>query len=147
MKKFVLRWVIVFVVANALGFLIHDVLLKGDYIANQQLLRTPEQAQPYFKYMLLGFAGMAAAIVWIYGRGVQAKPWLGQGIRFGLALWLLVSVPMFLTYFAVQPWPGTVVAKQIFYELGMMLVVGVVTAALHKGESVAAPFSLSATAR
>lgn len=147
MKKFVLRWFVVFVLANVLGFLIHGVLLKGDYTANQQLLRTEQDANAHFGYMLLGFICSTAAIVWIYGRGVQAKPWLGQGVRFGLALWLLVSVPMFLTYYAIQPWPGTVVAKQICYELVMMLVIGIVTAALHKGESVAAPSSLSATAR
>ena len=29
---------------------------------------------------------MAGAFTWIYARGVENKPWLGQGLRFGVAV-------------------------------------------------------------
>jgi hypothetical protein len=145
MGKFLLRWLVVFIVANVLGYVVHGVLLKGDYAANQQLLRTEQDAQQHFIYMLLSFAIGAAAMLWIYGRGIQARPWAGQGLRFGLALWVLVSIPTFLTYFAVQPWPAIVVCKQILFELPMMLLIGLTIAGLHKAESERQ--SLSAAAR
>jgi magnesium-transporting ATPase (P-type) len=147
MGKFLLRWLVVFIVANVLGFVVHELLLKADYAANQQLLRTQQGAQAHFIYMLLGLASMAAAMVWIYGRGIQARPWVGQGLRFGLAMWSVISVPMFLIYFSVQPWPATVVVKQIGYELPMMLLIGLTLGALHKGQSAPAQLSQSASAR
>lgn len=44
-------------------------------------------------------------------------------------MWLLTSVPTFLTYYAVQPWGGDIVLKQILYELPRALVLGLAAAA------------------
>jgi hypothetical protein len=138
MKRFVLRWAILFIAANIFGFVIHGLLLHGDYAANPQLLRTQDDANRHFVYMLIGFASSAAALVWIYGRGTQPRPWLGQGLRFGFAVWMLTSLPWYLTYYAVQPWPGVVVAKQISFELVTVLLMGIINAGMHRSESAAA---------
>ena len=34
------------------------------------------------------------------------KPPVSQGLRFGLAIAALMTVPIYLIYYAVQPWPG-----------------------------------------
>ncbi len=34
------------------------------------------------------------------------KPFLGQGLRFGIAIAILMTIPVYLIYYAVQPWPG-----------------------------------------
>jgi hypothetical protein len=132
MKRFVLRWAVLFIAANVFGFVVHGLLLQGDYAASPRLLRTQEDANRHFVYMLIGFACSSAALVWIYNRGIQSRPWLGQGIRFGFAVWMLTSLPWFLTYYAVQPWPGAVVAKQISFELVTVLLMGVINAGLHR---------------
>ena len=137
MKRFVLRWAVLFIAANVFGFVVHGLLLQGDYAASPQLLRTQEDANRHFVYMLIGFACSSAALVWIYDRGIQARPWLGQGIRFGFAVWMLTSIPWFLTYYAVQPWPGAVVAKQISFELVTVLLMGVINARLHRSQRAA----------
>lgn len=147
MKRFVLRWAVLFVTANIFGFVVHGLLLQPDYAASPQLLRTQADANRHFVYMLAGFASSAAALVWIYGRGVQPRPWFGQGIRFGIGVWMLTSVPWFLTYFAVQPWPGTVVAKQIAFECVTVLLLGVINAALHRSESTSTSRAQLATER
>ena len=65
-------------------------------------------------------------------QGVEDKPWVGQGLRFGLAVWFLTSVAGFLTYYAVQPWGGDIVVKQILYELPRGLVLGLAAAAIYR---------------
>jgi hypothetical protein len=70
----------------------------------------------------------AAALVWIYQRGNEARPWLAQGLRFGLAIALLTAVPTYLIYYVVQPLPGNMVVMQIAYESILLLVLGVVIA-------------------
>ena len=132
MKRMGLTIIVVFVVFTALSFVIHGVLLQPLYQQTPQLLRAEQDSQQHMLFMLLGFLIFSAAIVWIYARGLEAKPWLGQGLRFGLAMWLIASVSRYLIYFAIQPWSGTVVALQIGLELIMMLLVGLTTAALYR---------------
>ena len=137
MRRFVLRWAVLFIAANVFGFVVHGLLLQRDYAASPQLLRTQGDANRHFVYMLIGFACSSGALVWIYDHGVQSRPWLGQGIRFGFAVWMLTSLPRFLTYYAVQPWPGAVVAKQISFELVTVLLMGVINAGLHRSQKAA----------
>ena len=57
--------------------------------------------------MLLGDALMGFGLTWIYVKGREAgKPPVSQGLRFGLAIAALMTVPIYLIYYAVQPWPG-----------------------------------------
>lgn len=130
-KKFFLAWLVVFVVWSFGDFLVHGVLLSGDYAQLPQLMRAPAEQMHYFGVMLLAHVIMAGAFVWIYGRGVEGKPWLEQGLRYGVAVALLAVVPVYLIYFAVQPLPGTLVTKQIVYDTVLVLVLGALTAALY----------------
>lgn len=135
MKKFVVAWVVAFVLMLAGGFLFHGMLLHDDYARLPNLLRTEADSQNYFHWMLLGNAAFAFAFVWIYRRGVERKPWLAQGLRFGLLVWLLAFVSAYLTYYAVQPWPGMVVVKQLVYDGIKVLVMAVAVAAVYRGEA------------
>ena len=132
MKKLGTAILVVFVVFTALSFVIHGVLLQPLYRQTPLLLRPDQDAQQHMLFMLLGFLIFAAAFVWIYVRGLEAKPWPGQGLRYGMAMWLVASVSRYLIYFAIQPWPGTVVALQIGLELIMMLLLGLTVAAFYR---------------
>jgi hypothetical protein len=132
MKRMGLTIIVVFVVFTALSFVIHGVLLQPLYQQTPQLLRAEPDGQQHMLFMLLGFLVFSAAFVWIYARGLEVKPWLGQGLRYGLAMWLIASVSRYLIYYAIQPWSGTAVALQIGLELIMMLLVGLTTAALYR---------------
>jgi len=131
-KSFALAFVVVLVLNAVSSFLIHAMLLRGDYAKFPNLLRTQDDANAHFPYMLLNFLVFSLALVWMYAHGVEAKPWLGQGLRFGLAVWGLTSLPWYLTYYAVQPWPGSVVVKQIGYELVQKVLLGLAAAALYR---------------
>lgn len=131
-KPFALAFVVVLIVNAVLGFLVHGMLLQGDYARYPNLLRTQEDAARHFPSMLLNFVFFSLAFVWVYAHGVEQKPWFGQGLRFGLAIWLLASVSTYLTYYAVQPWSADTVIKQIAFELPMMLLLGITAAALYR---------------
>ena len=131
-KRFVLSVVAVFVVSMLLGMVIHGMLLHDDYTRMQALFRTPADAQAYFPYMLAAHLVMAVGFTWIYRQGRDARPWLGQGVRFGLALAVLVTVPTYLIYYAVQPMPSDVVAKQIVFDSIGMVILGIVAAAVNR---------------
>jgi hypothetical protein len=80
--------------------------------------------------IFVGYLAFAIGAVWVYSHGVEDRPWLGQGLRFGLAVWLILTVPSFLIEYATQPVPEMLVAKQIGFELINKLILGVVIAAI-----------------
>jgi len=136
--RFWISVVVLFVVSMIIGFVVHGVLLTADYAQLPNLLRTQADSQNYFAWMLLAHVLRAFGFAWIYVQGrASDRPWLGQGLRFGLAMSVVMMVPGYLIYYAVQPWPGQVVVKQILYDVGGMLVMGVVTAAINNSRRTA----------
>ena len=105
-KRFLTAWLIVFIAWMAGSFVVHGVLLHDDYATLPNLFRPEAEAQQYFSLMLLAHVILAGAFVWIYSRRVEDAPWMGQGIRFGLAVALLTIVPTYMIYFVVQPMPA-----------------------------------------
>ena len=132
--KFFLAWVVVFVLGMVLGMVVHGMLLKPDYDQVRQLFRSETEAQAKFPWMILAHIVYSGAFVWIYSRGIEAKPWLAQGARFGIAVALLVTVPMFLIYYAIQPMPGATVVKQICLDTIACVILGMATAWVYRNE-------------
>jgi hypothetical protein len=138
-KKFLIGAVILFVAWMAGSVVVHSLLLGGDYAALQgKLFRTPEDSEKYFPVMLLAHVLLAGAFAWIYARGREAgKPWLGQGLRFGVAVALLTVLPTYMIYYAVQPTPGMLVAKQMVFDGVLLLLLGVIVAWWYRNSAAA----------
>ena len=131
-KRFLIAWIVVFIAWFLGSFVVHGVLLNADYKALPNLFRTEADSQAYFPYMILAHVIMSGAFVWIYARGVEAKPWLPQGLRFGGAVALLTVVPTYMIYYVVQPMPGATVVKQIVFDGILIVLVGAVAAFMHR---------------
>jgi hypothetical protein len=82
--------------------------------------------------MILAHMIFAIGFVWVYNKGKEAKPWMVQGIRYGIAVAVLLVIPHYLIYYAVQPLPGMLVAKQIIFGSISMVLMGIVVAALDQ---------------
>lgn len=133
-KTFTISVVALFVVSMILGMVVHGMLLHADYttLIGQGLFRKEGDQQAHFAYMIAAHIVMAAGITWVYRQGRDARPWLGQGVRFGLALACVATIPTYLIYFAVQPMPSDLVAKQIAFDVVGMVILGIVAAALNR---------------
>jgi hypothetical protein len=133
-KKFLLGWLVVFVAWMLGSFIVHGALLNSDYMKLPQLFRPEADAGAYFPLMILAHVVMAGAFVWIYTRGVEAKPWIAQGVRFGIVVALLTVVPTYTIYYVVQPMPGMLVLKQIVFDGSLLVVLGAVIAYFYRAE-------------
>ena len=131
-KRFLISWIVLFVVWMLGSFVVHGLLLHDDYAKLPNLFRPEADAKQYFPLMLVAHVLLAGAFVWIYSRGVEAKPWVSQGVRFGVAVALLTVVPWYLIYYVVQPMPGMVVAKQIVFDSILLVILGIVAAWLYR---------------
>ena len=131
-KKFIVAWIVLFVAWFVGSFVVHGMLLRTDYMQLTNLFRPEGDEQKYFPLMVLAHVILSGAFVWIYARGVEARPWLAQGVRFGIAVALLTIVPTYMIYFVVQPMPGEVVIKQIIFDGALLVILGTVVAWLYR---------------
>jgi hypothetical protein len=109
---------------------IHSVWLKQDYLLTAPVWRAPEAQMARIRAMLLGTLIYAAGAVLIYIRGVEPKPWMGQGVRFGILMALVTVVYSSLSGWVIMPVPHMLVVKWIAGESVLCLVFGVVVAGM-----------------
>jgi hypothetical protein len=132
-RKFLIAWMVLFVAWFLGSFVVHGVLLRSDYMQLTNLFRAESDQRKYFPLMLVAHIMLSGSFVWIYARGAEAKPWMAQGLRFGLAVALLTVVPTYMIYFAVQPMPGEIVVKQIVCDGVLTIILGTIVAWLYRG--------------
>lgn len=131
-RKFLVSVVAVFVVAMLLGFLIHGLTLGGAY-AKLPIMRSESASQQLFGLMILAHVIYAIGFAWIYMRGREAaKPWLGQGVRFGLAVALVAVIPVYLIYYVVMPFPADLVVQQVVFDTLGTILLGIVVAWINR---------------
>src|ERR1700680_3013727 len=135
--RFLLRILVVAVAMFALGFVGHQVLLGRDYASIEPIMRSKQEMQAHMPFALISCVGFSGALVWIYSQTRNSKPWLGQGGRLGVAAWAIAIVPLYLTNYVIEPWPGVFVAKILAWEFVAVLILGVLTARLVTNDSVA----------
>lgn len=131
-RKFIAAWIATFVAWMAGSFLVHGTILMNDYGGLPNLYRTEADSMAYMPFMLLAHVIMAGAFVWIYARGIEAGAWMGQGIRYGLAIVMLAVVAPYMIYYAVQPLPGMMVVKQIVFDGILVILLGMIVAWFYR---------------
>lgn len=131
--RYLISVLVIFVLLMVFGFVVHAQLLSADYQKiTPTIMRGPEDGARHMGYLILAQLIFAIAFVRIYLRGREDKPWLGQGLRYGMTVAALTVVAKFLIYYAVEPLDSSLVAKQIIYESIVATVLGVVVAGLHR---------------
>ena len=132
-KKFLISVVVMFVLSMGSGLSgARGAAESSLHSAAGPVSHTRRMLEAYFPFMLLAHVLIAFGFVWIYQRGKEDKPFLAQGIRFGLAVAVLMTIPMYLIYYAVQPMPSALVYKQIVFDTLGVLLMGIVVAWLNK---------------
>jgi hypothetical protein len=130
-RKLIISAVVMFVMAWALSFVVHGMLLGGDYSATPGM-RTPADAQSRIGLLILAQALFGVAFAWVYFQGREDRPWLAQGIRYGIAIALLTVIPTYLIYHVVTPITLVVAIKQIVFDTIRIVLMGIVLAWINR---------------
>ena len=84
MKKTLLGTLAGFVVLVAGRYLLHGIILASTYAELGDLLRAPADFMHRMWAVQLANLVFAHAATHIYQRGLESKPWVGQGLRYGV---------------------------------------------------------------
>jgi hypothetical protein len=132
--KFLVRTVVVAVTMFILGYVGHQLLLGRDYVVIEPIMRQKADMQARMPFAVISCVCFSGAFVWIYSQIRITRIWLAQGVLFGFATWAVAFVPLYLTNYTIEPWPGIFVAKILAWELLAAMVLGILTAALWKDD-------------
>jgi len=127
------------VLSFVIGFVVHGMLLAPDYANLKSMFRPEAEMQALFAWMLVAHVLFGVAFAWIYMKGREDKPFLAQGARFGFAVAVLATVPTYLIYYVIEPWPAAVVVKQIIFDTIGVVVMGIVVARIQSRGQRTAP--------
>lgn len=120
MKKEKSFWIAVlagFAVLAVGDILIHRIWLKEIYGQLAQFWRAPEEMKTNAWIPFLAEFVLAYLLALIYPKGYEKKGAVGEGIRFGILMGLLLHLPSTLIHYYVHPYPN--------YLLGVWFVGGV----------------------
>jgi len=116
-------------------FVIHGGILRSYYTQFQGVFRSPEESQKYLPIMVLAHLVMAFAFSMIFSETAPDRPWLQRGLRFGIAVALLMAVPTYAIYFVVQPISGTLASLQILLGSLLVIILGVVAGFIIRSDT------------
>jgi hypothetical protein len=118
-----------FVVSQILAVIVHGFLLDADYSPFRGTLL---RAQASWPMLLLPVSHLLfiSALVWIFSRVDFRGSVLAQGMKLGVLGWLAGQAPLWLLWFAEQPWPADLVVKQLVLEFVSSVIIGVTIAAV-----------------
>ncbi|MDA2928035.1 hypothetical protein MYX78_12545 [Acidobacteria bacterium AH-259-G07] len=119
--------IVVYVVYQILGFLIHEVILSGLYESLANLWRSDE------KTWIIWLTGLlwAALFTFIYTKGYEGKGVM-EGVRYGLWIGLFISIPMAFNLYAVLPVPASLALQWFIYGTLQIIICGTVLALVYR---------------
>jgi hypothetical protein len=119
-----------FLVAQILAIAIHGFILAADYAPYYGNLLRDQTGDPVWQALLLSVSHLClvSGLVWIYGRLSLEGSHAVRGLKLGLVAWLVGQAPLFLLWYAEQPWPDGLVVKQLGLELIASLAIGLTIA-------------------
>ena len=137
-KRFIGAVATAFVVAQVFAIVIHGFILGSDYRPFYGTLLRPMEGDVQWMVVFLPISHlvMAIAFVALLARWVRPGPEIPQGVQFGLLAWLFGPVPMYLLWYAEQPWPGSLTVKQLALELFTMVVLGTLVSMVYRAPAV-----------
>ncbi len=127
-------WVVVLVVMNVYGYLIHEIGLSETYQSLASVFRPREEMDAMMWMMMVGGAVSLLLFCYIVTLGHEGKG-IMEGVRYGILIGLFASIPMSVDHYVIYPITGELAA--IWFVTGVVgfVIAGAVFAAIYKPSS------------
>ncbi|MEW5796994.1 MAG: hypothetical protein AB1772_11620 [Candidatus Zixiibacteriota bacterium] len=135
--KYVVGSLAVFVYIFLAEFVFHGLIMENLYSPHLHLLRPEAEMYAYMIWMILGYLVMAFGFCFIFIKGYENKG-IAEGFRYGLYIAVAFAWPTSLVEYAVYPFPGSWIVGWIIGYPIMMIIAGMIFAAIYKPKAAAA---------
>ena len=128
-KRFSTASAAVYVAVLAIDFILNAIFMKTANESLKSLWRPNMSSRAWLMYVFSAL--IALLFTYIFVKGREGKG-LAEGVRFGIIIWLFVSVPMNVSWWVMLPIGWQIILRWILFGLLEMLIAGILVAAIYK---------------
>ncbi len=130
-KTFWIGFVVVFGLMQAIGFVIHAVMLDDTYQALAAIFRPKEQMDSMMGIMILSGTVVLFLFCYIFTKGYESKG-VAEGVRYGTLMGLLLALPTAVDAYVIYPLTIELAAIWFVTTVVSFVIAGAVFAAIYK---------------
>ncbi len=130
-KTFWIGFLVVFIVMQAIGFLIHGVMLDGMYNDLAASFRPKEQMDAMMWIMILSGTAVLYLFCYIFTKGYEGQG-VVEGVRYGALMGLFLAFPTSVDAYVIYPLTQELAVIWFVTTLVGMMIGGAVFAAIYK---------------
>ena len=132
-KKFWIAVVVVFILAEVTGFLIHGVMLSSTYESEgiKEIVRGMEEMQSNMWIMWVTDLVWVFFFTFIFVRGYENKGLL-EGFKYGIYIGLFVPFVFAYQSYVIYPVPYSLAFKWFLFGVIQCVIYGLAVAAIYK---------------
>lgn len=130
-KTFWIGFVVVFVVAQVINFLVHGVWLMDTYRALADVFRPEAEMNSMMWMMMLGGAVYLFLFCYIFTKGYEGKG-IAEGLRYGLLMGVFFTIPVAVDQYVVYPLTSSLAVTWFVVGVVTFMILGAIFSAIYK---------------
>lgn len=137
-KKFLITFVVVYILNIILGFVIHGAFLESYYTSPpmSESMRPEEEMQGMTWVYFVTALFFSFFFVFIFTKGYENKG-IMEGARYGLYIGLFMMIPAAYNSYATWPMPYGFAFQWFLFGVIEMIILGIAAALLYKPKAAA----------
>ncbi len=135
-KRFLMAGLVTYVVVQAMDFIFNEVFMKSVNESLKSLWRPNMMSRIWVTYVVGVLVTFLFTYIFIKGREGKG---IAEGVRYGIIMWLFVSVPMNVSLWVFLPISYVIILRWMLFGLLEMLVAGILVAVIYKPLAPAKP--------
>ena len=128
-KRFLTASLAVFVVIQAIDYIMDTIVLNKDYESLQTFWREDTVSRIWLAYVMALLISFLFTYIFVKGREGKGIP---EGVRFGIVIWLFAIVPLYHTLWVFVSIPYALIFRWTLFGLLQTLVAGIIVAAIYR---------------
>lgn len=139
-KKFVLAFILVFVLVEVTNYIIHTGILASAYMSEEAkaVFRPEAEMMDNMWMMWLVDIVWSFFFVFFFVKGYENKGWM-EGLRFGIYMGLFWNLVGAYGAYTVYPLPYSIVFQWFIYGLIQSVILGISAALVYKPKTAESP--------
>ena len=130
-KTFWIGLIVIFVVMQLIGYLVHEVWLDETYRGLVDVFRVEEEMMSMMWMMMSSSIIYLFLFCYIFTKGYEGKG-VAEGARYGLLMGLFIAIPMTVDNYVVYPVPGNLALHWFLAGVVSYVIAGAIFAAIYK---------------
>ena len=130
-KTFWIGLIVIFVVMQLIGYLVHEVWLDETYRGLVDVFRVEEEMMSMMWMMMSSSIIYLFLFCYIFTKGYEGKG-VAEGARYGLLMGLFIAIPMTVDNYVVYPVPGNLALHWFLAGVASYIIAGAIFAAIYK---------------